>query len=115
MFESINRKQFIALLLLQAAEVDYHFAKEEKEYILTFVSEETMINLLLLSNSHRLACHAFLKENINTFFPTSVEKRELKNILLKLFLSDRSYNQFERTFMEYFREEFIGNAAAANL
>ncbi len=114
MFETITRDQFIALLLIHAAEVDYDFAKEEKEFILTFVSESDMINLLLLSNTNRLACHAFLKENTKVFFPTKARRKDLKNILLKLFLIDRSYNQFERTFMEYFREEFIGDRSIAN-
>jgi len=107
MLDSISKNQLIALLLIQAAEVDYNFADEEKEYIRSFVSEADFIRLSVINSNDRIRCHEFIKEKIPIFFPDTQSIKELKDILLTLCLADKSYHPFERTFMEMFREQFI--------
>lgn len=112
MLKSLTKNEYIALLLIEAAEIDFYFAPEEKEHILKFVSESKFLRLLGIYNSNRLHCHKILKERIKDFFPSLSEQKDLKNTLLDLFLADKTYNQFERTFMEMFREEFMGSIKA---
>lgn len=112
MFTNLTRNEFIALLFIQAAEIDFDFAQEEKAYILTFVDESKFIHLVMMNGENRLGCYQFLKSNFGSYFPTEESRAELKAQLLNLFLIDKSYNQFERTFMEMFREKFIAEAEA---
>ncbi len=107
MLKSLTKNEYIALLLIEAAEIDFDFAPEEKDIILEYVSEAQFLRLLWIYNANRLLCHKVLKERITDFFPSLSEQKDLKSTLLQLFLADNSYNQFERTFMEMFREEFM--------
>jgi len=81
MFSNITKNEFIALLLIQAAEIDFDFAQEEKNYILEFVDEFKFLHLIMMISENRLGCFHFLKSNFSNYFPTSESKAEIKQQL----------------------------------
>lgn len=104
-YENFSLIEFKTLVLIHAADIDYEFHQAEKEYIISLVGPETFMKMMIFYSNYRSTSYGYILEQFQTYLPTETEREIFKMEVFNLFLSDKIYNNFEKAFMEFFRDK----------
>lgn len=95
-FLNLNKQQFLALLLLYAANVDVGKTEEEKAIIINEMGEQAYDTVLNIYNQHNdTEIINVLIELKEKYYPQKEGKAELLHEVKALFSSDHHFSNYE--------------------
>ena len=102
--ETLTTSDFLVLFLINAADCDFEIHKKEIEYIQARYGEDRYFKMKALYEKDKAGSFSHLIRELKTKEHLNKEKNSILKEIHELLHADGIYNDFEKSFYEFFND-----------
>ena len=102
--DHLSKEEFLTLLLIYAAHVDYEYSEKEVEFIHKNSTPEVYDKMYsLFQNTSDYACMKILLQHKHAYLSCKEEEDAIFKLMKDLFEVDGEYSRIEKNFVPFFK------------